>query len=274
MEMLKSVQDCVTKMFNMDSDFIETLNSQVRKKESNAGQKDGSHKKKSSMTFMIMMVGLVIILMLTVVLGGVKYCKWKEQKRKEKEMNLKIQELEGQAVHLEPENYGEEPDVFTDCQELDISEEVVDETADIVHDIDPYLNMWTAFFQEVQLRDESAEDFENENIPELLYLNISLQEDLFENARVGSTVINDCEFEINEDSVIVTGFTVNKDNPLEFTFWRKMLRDVRELLKADALAKLKQSCPTLFAMGWFKENLPKSEEELEKEEEEFSKECL
>ena len=78
-------------MFNMDSDFIETLNSQVRKKESNAGQKDGSHKKKSSMTFMIMMVGLVIILMLTVVLGGVKYCKWKEQKRKEKEMNLKIQ---------------------------------------------------------------------------------------------------------------------------------------------------------------------------------------
>ena len=90
-EMLKSVQDCVTKMFNMDSDFIETLNSQVRKKESNAGQKDGSHKKKSSMTFMIMMIGLVIILMLTVVLGGVKYCKWKEQKRKEKEMNLKIQ---------------------------------------------------------------------------------------------------------------------------------------------------------------------------------------
>jgi hypothetical protein len=60
-------------------------------------------------------------------------------------------ELEGQAVHLEPENYGEEPDVFTDCQELDISEEVVDETADIVHDIDPYLNMWTAFFQEVRI---------------------------------------------------------------------------------------------------------------------------
>ena len=28
---------------------------------------------------------------------------------------------------------------------------------------------------QVQLRDESAEDFENENIPELLYLNISLQ---------------------------------------------------------------------------------------------------
>ena len=31
-----------------------------------------------------------------------------------------------------------------------------------------------------------------------------------------------------------------------------MLRDVREQLKADALAKLKLTCPTLFAMGWFK----------------------
>ena len=27
---------------------------------------------------------------------------------------------------------------------------------------------------------------------------------------------------------------------------------MREILKADALAKLKSQCPTLFAMGWFK----------------------
>ena len=36
---------------------------------------------------------------------------------------------------------------------------------------------------------------------------------------------------------------------------------VREQLKADALAKLKASCPTLFSMGWFKENLPTTTEE-------------
>ena len=94
--------------------------------------------------------------------------------------------------------------------------------------------------------------------------------------------------EINEDTIIVTGFTVrsltinillcvylfflyfSKDNPLEFTFWRKMLRDVREQLKADALAKLMASCPTLFSMGWFKENLPKTEEEITKEDNDFS----
>ena len=35
--------------------------------------------------------------------------------------------------------------------------------------------MFQHVFPQVQLRDESAEDFENENIPELLYLNISLQ---------------------------------------------------------------------------------------------------
>ena len=32
-------------------------------------------------------------------------------------------------------------------------------------------------------------------------------------------------------------FLYSKDNPLEFTYWRKMLRDVREQLKADALEK-------------------------------------
>ena len=36
---------------------------------------------------------------------------------------------------------------------------------------------------------------------------------------------------------------------------------MREQLKADALAKLKASCPTLFSMGWFKENLPATTEE-------------
>ena len=36
---------------------------------------------------------------------------------------------------------------------------------------------------------------------------------------------------------------------------------MREQLKADALAKLKASCPTLFSMGWFKENLPAVTEE-------------
>ena len=65
-------------------------------------------------------------------------------------------------------------------------------------------------------------------------------------------------------------FYYSKDNPLEFTFWRKMLRDVREQLKADALAKLMASCPTLFSMGWFKENLPKTEEEITKEDDDFS----
>ena len=51
-----------------------------------------------------------------------------------------------------------------------------------------------------------------------------------------------------------------------------MLRDVREQLKADALAKLKLSCPTLFSLGWFTENLPKSEEALLEEDADIAKE--
>ena len=35
-------------------------------------------------------------------------------------------------------------------------------------------------------------------------------------------------------------------------YWKKRLVDVRELLKEEALEKLKLSCPTLFALGWFK----------------------
>ena len=53
-----------------------------------------------------------------------------------------------------------------------------------------------------------------------------------------------------------------------------MLRDVREQLKADAFAKLKESCPTLFSLGWFKENLPKSEEALQEEEENDKEEII
>ena len=52
-------------------------------------------------------------------------------------------------MHLQPKDQKDEPDVFTKCHEFDISEEIVNETADIVFDIDPYLSMWTAFFQEV-----------------------------------------------------------------------------------------------------------------------------
>ena len=47
---------------------------------------------------------------------------------------------------------------------------------------------------------------------------------------------------------------------------------MREQLKADALEKLKMSCPTLFALGWFKENGPKDEETSKKELEELKKE--
>ena len=42
--------------------------------------------------------------------------------------------------------------IFVQSQEMDISEEVVSETADIVHDIDPDLNMWIALFQEVNIQ--------------------------------------------------------------------------------------------------------------------------
>ena len=54
-------------------------------------------------------------------------------------------------MYLQTKDYKEEQDVFTKCQDFDISEEIVDETADIVFDIDPYLSMWTALFQEVNI---------------------------------------------------------------------------------------------------------------------------
>ena len=47
---------------------------------------------------------------------------------------------------------------------------------------------------------------------------------------------------------------------------------MREELKADALEKLKSSCPTLFALGWFKENLPKDEQTIQKEMDDLKKE--
>lgn len=67
--------------------------------------------------------------------------------------------------------------------------------------------------------------------------------------------------------------SLSKDDPLRFVFWKRRLREVRELLKADALEKLKQSCPTLFALGWFNENKPKDEQVLRAEDEDLAREA-
>ena len=52
--------------------------------------------------------------------------------------------------------------------------------------------------------------------------------------------------------LMLTCLVPSKDDPLKFVFWKKRLRDLREDIKKDALAKLKAECPTLFNMGWFK----------------------
>lgn len=136
---------------------------------------------------------------------------------------------------------------------------------------------------EVYLGDEDEGEFESEDPPPMFTLDMSWQENLLENARVGITTIHQCDFDFDieddgngasEDNIVVTGLTVDKDDPLKFVFWKKRLRDVREMLKADALAKLKSKCPTLFAMGWFKENIPKEEAQIEKEDEELKKEAF
>ena len=38
---------------------------------------------------------------------------------------------------------------------------------------------------------------------------------------------------------------------MQLVYWRLLLRDVREQLKADALARLRSACPTLASLGWF-----------------------
>ena len=87
-EMLESVEDCVTNRFNMETDFIQKLNSQVLKKESHAGHNEVSSKRSSKT--LVVMVG-VFSGVVVVVVGGVKYYRWVEKKKKEKEMDLKMQ---------------------------------------------------------------------------------------------------------------------------------------------------------------------------------------
>ena len=94
-EIMRAVQDCVTKIFHKESSFIETLNAQERKREGgyNNNNKDLSKKEtkygKSNSNIFLMV--LAAILVAAVILAGVKYSKWVEQKKKEKELNLKIE---------------------------------------------------------------------------------------------------------------------------------------------------------------------------------------
>lgn len=171
-------------------------------------------------------------------------------------------------------------DAATDLGDKDDAEFVV---ADLIEDISSDLYLWAIIVDQVHLGDEDEGEFESEDPPPMFTLDMSWQENLLENARVGITTIHQCDFDFDieddgngasEDNIVVTGLTVDKDDPLKFVFWKKRLRDVREMLKADALAKLKSKCPTLFAMGWFKENIPKEEAQIEKEDEELKKEAF
>ena len=94
-EIMTAVQDCVTKMFHKESSFIETLNAQERKRESgynnnnkDLSKKEINHERKNSNTFLLV---TTVILLAVVILAGVKYRKWVEQKKKETELNLRIE---------------------------------------------------------------------------------------------------------------------------------------------------------------------------------------
>ena len=67
---------------------------------------------------------------------------------------------------------------------------------------------------QVHLSDRNEDEFEAEEPPTELFLDTSVQENLLENARIGITTLQQCDFQIedtdnvNEDNVFVTGFTV------------------------------------------------------------------
>ena len=64
---------------------------------------------------------------------------------------------------------------------------------------------------QVHLSDRNESEFEPEEPPKELFLDMSVQENLLENARVGITTLHQCEVDldnITEETVLVTGFTV------------------------------------------------------------------
>ena len=67
---------------------------------------------------------------------------------------------------------------------------------------------------QVHLSDRNEDEFEAEEPPTELFLDMSVQENLLENARIGITTLHQCDFQIEdtdnvtEDNVFVTGFTV------------------------------------------------------------------
>ena len=52
------------------------------------------------------------------------------------------QDLEERTRYLEENNFSLEPDIFTECELLDVEELIVEETADRVTDSDPQINIY------------------------------------------------------------------------------------------------------------------------------------
>jgi len=323
---LSKVQDCLTRHFKQNPDFVSTFNTKIKMQEHQA--KTGSVAPKKGQKLFI--VGFFMLFAILVLVGGIRAYQIIQKSLRDKELEDRMRAIDGKVVNLGPEGIQDEPDLSVCCdalliddyniEELEefleaptlillevqpifefdtslaeeaelppkvdgVTNEVVDfdenefVVADLIDDITSDLLLWAIFIHQVFLDDAEEEEFETEDPPPMFTLDMSWQENLLENARVGITTIHSYDFEVDgngatEDNIMVTGLTVDKDDPLKFVFWKKRLRDVREELKADALAKLKEQCPTLFAMGWFKENLPKQEEELQHEDEELRKEAL
>lgn len=138
-------------------------------------------------------------------------------------MELLLQGVDDRTRRLEEEDFTLEPDTSAECELFDTLELILEETVVIVIDADPHLNIYVSAQFDADINDDQTEDLTLNDPPEELFLNISIQENLLENPNV---LIYDDEMfefddsnEINEDTIVVTGFTVSLDNPLEFTFW-------------------------------------------------------
>lgn len=253
------VRRCLVAKFRKGEDFFQNFTSRIAEREHVAPSVSAERAPLSRVRLLLAWIAGCMLGLLALRQVRTKLLHQSEYFQLQLRQQEVLQQISARTCHLQDTDWDVYQDTSTSCYDFNTevgagSHELYGYCSLIVLDPRPE--------QQVYLVEEDSGVLEKDEAPVLEYLDISWEKNMMEESRVGITTIHQADFDIdidgdaegaNDDNIFVTGFEQDASDPLRLNYWRRRLRDVRDLLSQAALDKLKQKCPTLFNMGWFKD---------------------
>lgn len=161
-ETLKTVQTCLTEIYHQKPDFLNSFNTKIKIKELRDKNISPAPKKKQR----LFLLGSVLSFLVILGLIGIRVYKIIRAQMKENELNDRLKAIDGRVVSLSPDNFMDNPDVFTNVTEMsneeeDIGEECLIDITIIISLARPILELFDVF---EEVKEATYNDDEVSNI--------------------------------------------------------------------------------------------------------------